>query len=276
LQLIQGEKMSSLGNLVAGVAHEINNPVGFIAGNISEATTAVADLIGHLKLYREEVLNPSSNIEQDAEDIDLEYLIEDLPKMLSSMKVGCDRIGNISTSLRTFSRADTSQKVSADIHEGIDSTLMILQHRLKANSERPLIQVVKEYGNIPKVKCYLGQLNQVFMNILANAIDCFEEANKGRSFAEIEFAPNMLTIKTEIDAENQTVVIKIRDNGKGISEEVVSHIFDHLFTTKGVGKGTGLGLSISRQIVVETHGGKLSCESVVGEGTEFTIALPLN
>jgi predicted ATPase/signal transduction histidine kinase/tRNA A-37 threonylcarbamoyl transferase component Bud32 len=276
LQLIQGEKMSSLGNLVAGVAHEINNPVGFIAGNISEATTAVADLIGHLKLYREEVLNPSSNIEQDAEDIDLEYLIEDLPKMLSSMKVGCDRIGNISTSLRTFSRADTSQKVSADIHEGIDSTLMILQHRLKANSEHPVIQVVKEYGNIPKVKCYLGQLNQVFMNILANAIDCFEEANKGRSFAEIELAPNMITIKTEIDAENQIVVIKIRDNGKGISQEVISRIFENLFTTKGVGKGTGLGLSISRQIVVETHGGNLSCDSVVGEGTEFTIALPLN
>ncbi|MEG3975010.1 ATP-binding protein, partial [Microcoleus sp. herbarium8] len=276
LQLIQGEKMSSLGNLVAGVAHEINNPVGFISGNITEATAAVGDLINHLKLYREEVINPSSQIEQDAEDIDLEYLIEDLPKMLGSMKVGCDRIRNISTSLRTFSRADTSQKVSADIHEGIDSTLMILQHRLKANSDRPLIQVVKEYGNIPKVKCYLGQLNQVFMNILANAIDCFEESNKGRSFAEIEVAPNIINIKTEIDAENQTVAIKIRDNGKGISQEVVSRIFDHLFTTKGVGKGTGLGLSISRQIVEETHGGCLSCDSLVGKGTEFTIALPLS
>ena len=276
LQLIQGEKMSSLGNLVAGVAHEINNPVGFIAGNISEATAAVGDLISHLQLYQEEVINPSSKIAQDAEDIDLEYLIEDLPKMLGSMKVGCDRIRNISTSLRTFSRADTSQKVSADIHEGIDSTLMILQHRLKANSDRPLIQVVKEYGNIPKVKCYLGQLNQVFMNLLANAIDCFEEANKGRSFAEIELAPNIITIKTEIDDENQTVAIEIRDNGNGISQEVVSRIFDNLFTTKGVGKGTGLGLSISRQIVEETHGGKLSCDSVVGEGTEFAIALPLD
>ncbi|MBE9186887.1 AAA family ATPase [Microcoleus sp. LEGE 07076] len=276
LQLIQGEKMSSLGNLVAGVAHEINNPVGFISGNISEATVAVDDLISHLKLYQEEVTNPSSQIEQDAEDIDLEYLIEDLPKMLGSMKVGCDRIRNISTSLRTFSRGDTSQKVSADIHEGIDSTLMILQHRLKANSEHPLIQVVKEYGNLPKVKCYLGQLNQVFMNILANAIDCFEEANKGRSFDEIELAPNIITIKTEIDDEHQIVVIKIGDNGRGISEGVVAHIFDHLFTTKGVGKGTGLGLSISRQIVEETHGGKLSCDSVLGKGTEFAIALPLN
>ncbi len=276
LQLIQGEKMSSLGNLVAGVAHEINNPVGFISGNITEATRAVGDLISHLELYREEVINPSSKIVQDAEDIDLEYLIEDLPKMLGSMKVGCDRIRNISTSLRTFSRGDTSQKVSADIHEGIDSTLMILQHRLKANSDRPLIQVVKEYGNIPKVKCYLGQLNQVFMNVFANAIDCFEESNKGRSFVEIEVAPNLIMIETEIDDENQTVVIKIRDNGMGISQEVISRIFDNLFTTKGVGKGTGLGLSISRQIVEETHGGKLSCDSVVGEGTVFTIALPVS
>ncbi|NQE34592.1 trifunctional serine/threonine-protein kinase/ATP-binding protein/sensor histidine kinase [Microcoleus asticus] len=276
LQLIQGEKMSALGNLVAGVAHEINNPVGFISGNITEANAAVGDLISHLKLYQEEVINPSSKIAQDAEDIDLEYLIEDLPKMLGSMKVGCDRIRNISTSLRTFSRADTTRKVSADIHEGIDSTLMILQHRLKANQDRPLIQVVKEYGNIPKVKCYLGQLNQVFMNILANAIDCFEEANKVRSFAEIGLAPNIITIKTEMDDDNQTVVIKIRDNGRGIPKEILAHIFDHLFTTKGVGKGTGLGLSISRQIVVETHGGCLSCDSVVGEGTEFTIALPLS
>ena len=276
LQLIQGEKMSSLGNLVAGVAHEINNPVGFISGNITEATRAVGDLISHLQLYREEVINPSSKIAQDAEDIDLEYLIEDLPKMLGSMKVGCDRIRNISTSLRTFSRADTSQKVSADIHEGIDSTLMILQHRLKANPDSPAILVVKEYGNIPKIKCYLGQLNQVFMNVLANAIDCFEESNKGRSFAQIELAPNIITIKTEIDDESQSVVVRIRDNGTGISQEVISRIFDNLFTTKEVGKGTGLGLSISRQIVVETHGGCLSCDSVVGEGTEFTIALPLD
>jgi predicted ATPase/signal transduction histidine kinase/tRNA A-37 threonylcarbamoyl transferase component Bud32 len=275
LQLIQGEKMSSLGNLVAGVAHEINNPVGFIAGNITEATRAVADLIDHLKLYQEEVIDPSSKIAEDAEDIDLEFLMADLPKMLGSMKVGCDRIRNISTSLRTFSRADTSQKVSADIHEGIDSTLMILQHRLKANPDRPAIQLVKEYGNIPKIKCYLGQLNQVFMNILANGIDCFEESNKCRSFGEIELSPNVMTIKTEMD-DNQSVVIKIRDNGVGIPEEVRVRIFDNLFTTKAVGKGTGLGLSISRQIVVETHGGCLSCESVLGEGTEFAIALPLD
>jgi predicted ATPase/signal transduction histidine kinase/tRNA A-37 threonylcarbamoyl transferase component Bud32 len=276
LQLIQGEKMSSLGNLVAGVAHEINNPVGFISGNITEATAAVGDLISHLRLYQEEVLDPSSKIAQDAENIDLEYLIEDLPKMLGSMKVGCDRIRNISTSLRTFSRGDTSHKVSADIHEGIDSTLMILQHRLKANSERPLIQVVKEYGSIPKVKCYLGQLNQVFMNLLANAIDCFDEFNQGRSYASVEAVPNTIAIITHVSPDNKSVVIRIKDNGGGMSPDVRAKIFDHLFTTKGVGKGTGLGLSISRQIVEETHGGKLTCESVLGAGTEFAIEVPID
>jgi predicted ATPase/signal transduction histidine kinase/tRNA A-37 threonylcarbamoyl transferase component Bud32 len=276
LQLIQGEKMSSLGNLVAGVAHEINNPVGFISGNIAEATAAVGDLISHLQLYQEEVLTPSSKIAQDAEDIDLEYLIEDLPKMLGSMKVGCDRIRNISTSLRTFSRGDTSQKVSADIHEGIDSTLMILQHRLKANPDRPLIQVVKEYGNIPKVKCYLGQLNQVFMNLLANAIDCFDEFNQGRTYAEIDALPNTIAIITHVSPDNKSVVIRIKDNGGGMSPQVQAKIFDHLFTTKGVGKGTGLGLSISRQIVEETHGGKLICESVLDAGTEFAIEVPID
>ncbi|MCC3448322.1 MAG: AAA family ATPase [Microcoleus sp. PH2017_29_MFU_D_A] len=276
LQLIQGEKMSSLGNLVAGVAHEINNPVGFISGNITEATAAVGDLISHLRLYQEEVLDPSSKIAQDAEDIDLEYLIEDLPKMLGSMKVGCDRIRNISTSLRTFSRGDTRQKVSADIHEGIDSTLMILQHRLKANPGRPLIQVVKEYGNIPKVKCYLGQLNQVFMNLLANAIDCFDEFNRGRSYASVEAVPNTIAIITHVSPDNNSVVIRIKDNGGGMSPDVRAKIFDHLFTTKGVGKGTGLGLSISRQIVEETHGGKLTCESVLGAGTEFAIEVPID
>jgi signal transduction histidine kinase/tetratricopeptide (TPR) repeat protein len=276
LQLIQSEKMSALGNLIAGVAHEINNPLGFISGNVDAAAEASLDLIDYLHLYQEKFPNPGDELEEKASDIDLEYLMEDLPKMLVSMKSGTERIRNISTSLRTFSRADTVNKVSANIHEGIDSTLLILQYRLKAKETRPAIQIIKEYGYIPPVKCYFGQLNQVFMNLLANAIDCFEESNKGRSFAEIEVAPNLITIKTEIDDENQTVVIKIRDNGKGIPQEVVSRIFDHLFTTKGVGKGTGLGLSISRQIVEETHGGRLSCDSVVGEGTEFAIALPLN
>jgi signal transduction histidine kinase len=275
LQLIQSEKMSALGNLVAGVAHEINNPVGFISGNIDEAIAAVKDLTEYLELYHEKFPNPGEEIAEKAEEIELEYLLEDLPKMLSSMKVGCDRIRNISTSLRTFSRADSSSKVAVNLHEGIDSTLMILRHRLKANENRPEIQAIKVYGNIPPVKCYPGQLNQVFMNILANAIDALEESNSQRSYAEIQANPNQITIKTEVTADNQQVAIKIQDNGLGMSEEVKARIFDHLFTTKSLGKGTGLGLSISRQIVQETHGGSLTCESVLGQGTEFTIWLPI-
>ena len=276
LQLIQSEKMSALGNLIAGVAHEINNPLGFIAGNVDAAAEASLDLIDYLQLYQEKFPNPGDELEDKASEIDLEYLMEDLPKMLLSMKSGTERIRNISTSLRTFSRADSATKVSANIHEGIDSTLLILQYRLKAKDSRPAIKIIKEYGYIPPVKCYFGQLNQVFMNLLANAIDCFEESNQSRTYAEIEALPNTIAIITHVSEDNQSVVIKIKDNAQGMSPEVKSKIFDHLFTTKGVGKGTGLGLSISRQIVEETHGGKLICESVVGEGTEFAIALPLN
>ncbi|MCZ0900944.1 hypothetical protein ON021_13665, partial [Microcoleus sp. HI-ES] len=173
------EKMSALGNLVAGVAHEINNPVGFIAGNINEAHAGVQDLIDYLRLYQEKFPPSEAELINKAEQIDLDYLVEDLPKMLSSMKIGCERIKNISTSLRTFSRADTAHKVEANIHEGLNSTLMILRHRLKANNKHPEIKIIKEYGKIPKVKCYLGQLNQVFMNLLANAIDALEESNQG-------------------------------------------------------------------------------------------------
>ncbi|MEG4248160.1 AAA family ATPase [Microcoleus sp. Pol10D4] len=271
MQMIQSEKMSALGNLVAGVAHEINNPVGFIAGNINEAHAGVQDLIDYLRLYQEKFPQSEAELIKKAEAIDLDYLVEDLPKMLSSMKIGCERIKNISTSLRTFSRADTAHKVEANIHEGLNSTLMILRHRLKANDKHPEIQIIKEYGKIPKVKCYLGQLNQVFMNLLANAIDALEESNQGRSFAEIQAHPNHITIRTQVESEK--VKISIADNGKGMSDEVKNRIFDHLFTTKDVGKGTGLGLAIARQIVEEKHGGKLSCFSTTGEGTEFVIEI---
>ncbi|MEG4967958.1 AAA family ATPase [Microcoleus sp. B6-A1] len=271
MHMIQSEKMSALGNLVAGVAHEINNPVGFIAGNINEAHAGLQDLIDYLHLYQEKFPEPGAELIEKAEEIDLDYLVEDLPKMLSSMKIGCERIKNISTSLRTFSRADTVDKVEANIHEGLNSTLMILRHRLKANDKHPEIKIIKEYGNIPKVKCYLGQLNQVFMNLLANAIDALEESNQGRSFAEIQAHPNHITIRTKVESEK--VKISIADNGKGMSEEVKNRIFDHLFTTKDVGKGTGLGLAIARQIVEEKHGGKLSCFSTPGEGTEFVIEI---
>jgi two-component system, NtrC family, sensor kinase len=275
LQLIQSEKMATLGQLVAGIAHEVNNPINFIAGNLDQSIAAVTALIHHLRMYQENFPQPGSQIEQDAEEIELEYLLEDLPKMLSSMKVGTERIRNLSTFLRTFSRADTGSKVLANIHEGLDSTLMILQHRLKANHERPAIQVIKDYGELPLLKCFLGQVNQVFMNLLANAIDVLEESNQGREFAEIQANPNIIRIKTQVSEDNQSVVIWIKDNGKGMSESVQRQIFDPLFTTKSIGKGTGLGLSISRQIVEEMHRGSLACTSILGQGSEFVIALPI-
>ncbi|MEG3988363.1 AAA family ATPase [Microcoleus sp. S28C3] len=275
LQLVQSEKMSALGNLVAGVAHEINNPVGFISGNIHEAIAAVKDLTEYLQLYQEKFPSPGEEIEEKAEDIDIEYLLEDLPKMLNSMQIGCDRIQGISTSLRTFSRADKDYKVPFNIHDGINSTILILKHRLKSNEQRPAIEVVKEYGNLPSVDCFPGQLNQVFMNILANAIDALEESNRERSLEKIKAPAHCITIRTETQS-SEWVTIRISDNGPGISDEIQGHIFDHLFTTKGVGKGTGLGLAIARQIVVEKHGGTIEVNSVLGEGTEFTISLPTN
>ncbi|MEG4006748.1 AAA family ATPase [Microcoleus sp. Pol11C1] len=270
LQMVQSEKMASLGNLVAGVAHEINNPVGFIWGNLNETQQTVQDLVEHLNLYRDRA--SETELADHAEDIDLDYIIEDWPKMVDSMKLGCDRIKSISTSLRTFSRADKDYKAPFNIHEGIDSTLLILKYRLKANDERPAIEVVKDYGNIPAIECFPGQLNQVFMNILANAIDALDESNTGRSFAEIQANPNRITITTSL--EDNQVKITITDNGNGMSESVKEKIFDHLFTTKAVGKGTGLGLAIARLIVVEQHFGMLEVYSTLGRGTEFIISLP--
>ncbi len=273
LQLVQGEKMSALGNLVAGVAHEINNPIGFIAGNLEPAKDYVKDLFALIKLYQEKFPNPGSDIEDEIDAIDLNYLREDLPKLLDSMKLGVNRIRSISTSLRTFSRADKDYKVPFDIHEGIDSTILILRHRLKANENRPAIEIVKNYGKLPLVECFAGQLNQVFMNLLANAIDALEQYNTEHSLETILDNPNCITIQTRLAESGQHILIKISDNGVGMSPEVKQRVFDHLFTTKPVGKGTGLGLAIARQIVVERHGGSLSCTSELGHGTEFVIKL---
>jgi adenylate cyclase len=275
IQLIQSEKMSALGQLVAGVAHEVNNPVGFVSGNLDCIKDYLQDLTNHLELYQEKFPDPGDEIAEDAETIDLEYLLEDLPKLVTSMQTGIARIKDISTSLRTFSRGDTKDKVACNIHEGIDSTLLILKHRLKASDRRPEIKIIKQYGQLPPVNCYPGQLNQVIMNLIANAIDALDEFSQGRSFTEIEAIPNTITVSTEVLSSKTSVAIRIKDNGSGIPEEVKPKIFDHLFTTKPVGKGTGLGLSISRQIVEETHGGKLRCVSAPGEGAEFRIEIPL-
>ncbi|BAY10149.1 trifunctional serine/threonine-protein kinase/ATP-binding protein/sensor histidine kinase [Calothrix sp. NIES-2098] len=272
LQMVQSEKMSALGNLVAGIAHEMNNPLGFIAASLKQTKPTLADLTEHLKLYQQALPNPGDEILDHAEDIDLDYSLEDLPKMLDAMVMAADRLKNISTSLRTFSRADKDHKVPFNINEGIDSTILILKHRLKANEKRPEITVLTEYDKLQPIECFPGQLNQVFMNILANAIDALDESSIGRSFEDMKLNPHKIIVKTSVDECN--LKISIADNGNGISEEVKARIFDHLFTTKGVGKGTGLGLAIARQIVEEIHGGKIAVNSVLGEGTEFIIHIP--
>jgi PAS domain S-box-containing protein len=272
--LVQSEKMSSLGQLVAGVAHEINNPVNFIYANLDHASEYIEDLIGLVELYQQQYPNPSPDIQSEIETIELDFLIEDLPKLLDSMKVGAERICEIVRSLRNFSRLSEAEIKPVDIHEGLDSTLMILQSRLKAQGKHPEIQVIKEYGNLPKVECYAGQLNQVFMNVLSNAIDAIDEQNQMRSFEEIKANPSKITVRTELFNEHQ-VAIRIADNGPGMTEQVKQRLFDPFFTTKPVGSGTGLGLSISYQIVVEKHSGQIHCFSELGQGTEFVIQIPL-
>ncbi|OCR00333.1 hybrid sensor histidine kinase/response regulator [Oscillatoriales cyanobacterium USR001] len=273
IQVIQREKMSALGNLVAGVAHEINNPVGFLSGNIQPALDYINDLFRLLDLFQQESANFSTAIQEEIEAIDLEYIREDLPKLLNSMQEGVNRIKDISISLRTFSRADSDRPIACNIHDGIDSTIMILKHRLKANENHPEIEVIKDYGNLPQIECYAGQLNQVFMNLLSNAIDALEDSNKGIKYEDIA---NKVTIKTELSSDHKQVIIRIKDNGIGMNKAVQEKIFENLFTTKEVGKGTGLGLAIARQIVVEKHRGNIYVNSMLGQGTEFMITLPIN
>ncbi|MEG3848409.1 PAS domain S-box protein [Microcoleus sp. herbarium19] len=273
-QLVQSEKMSSLGQLVAGVAHEINNPVNFIYGNLTHANEYTKDLLHLIELYQNHYPEPVPEIQEEVEAIELDFLMEDLPKLLSSMKVGADRIQQIVASLRTFSRMDEAEMKEVNIHDGIDSTLMILQHRLKAKHNHPEIPVIKEYGNLPLVECYAGQLNQVFMNVLSNALDALEERDMRRSAEEMRENPSMIRISTEMPKPDR-VLIRISDNGPGIPETVGTRLFDPFFTTKPVGKGTGMGLSISYQIVTDRHKGSLKCTSSPGQGAELAIEIPL-
>jgi signal transduction histidine kinase len=276
LQLVQSEKMSTLGQLVASVAHEINNPVGFITGNLSHLADYTSKLINHLQMYRQFYPKADEEIDKNAQQIYLDDLVKETPEIISSMEVGIDRIFNISISLKNFSRSDTSSKVEFDIHEGINSTLMILKHRLKANKKHPSIEIIKKYGDLPLVSCYPGQINQVFMNIISNAIDALEESVADGKTNQKSDRNLSIMITTMVERDNNCVKIFIQDNGLGMDIETKEKIFEQFFTTKVVGKGTGLGLSISRQIVEEKHQGKIYCISSLGEGTEFVVEIPTN
>jgi signal transduction histidine kinase len=270
LQVVQSDKMSTLGNLIAGVAHEINNPISFLNGSIEHANQYVRGILQHLQLYQQAYPQPGETIQNHAESIELEFVIADVGKILQSMATATDRITQLSESLRTFARADNTF-MPADLQAGLASTLLLLKYRLMANEYRAEIKVQQDYAALPLVPCALGQLNQVFMNILANAIDAIDE-NSQQQPKNAE-RPWQITIRTWVEAN--WVKIAIADNGPGMPAAVQAQIFDHLFTTKPVGKGTGLGLAIARQIVETAHHGQLSVESILGEGTEFIIALPL-
>ena len=271
-QLIQTEKMSGLGQMIAGIAHEINNPVSFIHGNLRYATAYTKDLLELLQLYQQHYPTPVLEIQERREAIELDFLLGDLPKIISSMRVGTDRIYNIVLSLRNFSRLDEADMKAVNLHEGIESTLLILQHRLQEYAGNARIELIKDYGNLPLVQCYASQMNQVFMNILDNAIDALTNDNRQNQ-------TNRILIRTELvscqPCAANRVLIRIEDNGTGMPEDIRKRVFDPFFTTKPVGKGTGLGLSISYQIVVEKHGGSLQCVSKGGEGTTFSIEIPV-
>jgi two-component system, NtrC family, sensor kinase len=271
LQLVQSEKMSALGQLVAGVAHEINNPVGFIQGNLVHAKQYLAELLEHLERYQSG--ETPEAIANHAKAIDLDYLLTDLPSLLSSMSEGAERIREISLSLRVFSRADTIHPVEYEVSQNLDSTLLILKHRLKSEGDRPTIVVERNYAALPALIGYPGQLNQVFMNLLANAIDALDECFNQLGTDHFKETPPTIRIQTrQLDDQ---VEIQIQDNGMGISDQAKQRIFDYLFTTKAVGKGTGIGLAIARQIIVEKHGGRLWVDSHVGQGATFVIVLPM-
>ncbi|MBE9145935.1 PAS domain-containing sensor histidine kinase [Planktothrix mougeotii] len=274
INLIQAEKMSSLGQMVAGVAHEINNPVSFIYGNVEHCREYVSDLLSLIQLYQKYYPTSHPEIQTAIEEIDLDFMIQDLPQLLNSMQVGAERIGDIVKSLRTFSRLDEAEMKAVNLHDNIDSTIRILEHRLKPQPHHPPIQIIREYGNLPLVECYAGQLNQVFMNLLVNAIDAIEEKQQDLTVEEKQKSPDKIYVKTQVEKDQVNIVI--RDTGLGIKETVLSRVFDPFYTTKAIGKGTGMGLAISYQIVVEKHCGQLYCHSKWGLGTQFVIKIPIS
>ncbi|VXD22206.1 Two-component hybrid sensor and regulator [Planktothrix serta PCC 8927] len=278
LQLIQTEKMSSLGQLVGGVAHEINNPINFIYGNIFYAQQYVRDLIQTIKLYEQYLPENIPEIQQWSEETDLNFLKDDLPQLLSSMEVGANRIRDLVRSLRVFSRLDEAQLKEINLKEGIESTLMLLSHRLKSTSHRPEIEIIQEYDQFPLIECYASEINQVFIHVLNNAIDAIDSKAmmlENQSKNQEVFIPQ-IRVQIESATDQKGLKISINDNGIGMSPEVLRRSFDQFFTTKPVGQGTGLGLAIAYAIIVDKHGGTLSCSSEVGQGSEFNIILPLS
>jgi signal transduction histidine kinase len=274
-QLVQSEKMSTLGNLIAGIAHEINNPISCITGNLPLAKSYYKDLLSVIRCYQNHYPQPVAEITNILKDVDLGFLQGDLPKLIDSMQASIRRIEEISTSLRIYSRGDQDVKVHYDIHDGLNSTLLILKHRLKGNPGHVAIEVITDYGNLPPIECYAGQVSQVFMNLLANAIDAINAIDATDVIEARTHSERRITITTQLTTDRQSVMIQIKDTGIGMSPEVQAKIFDRLYTTKEVGKGTGLGLAIARQVIVEMHHGELKCISSPGNGTEFTIQIPL-
>ncbi|MBD2493994.1 response regulator [Nostoc sp. FACHB-280] len=274
LKLAQEEKMSALGQLVAGIAHEINNPVNFICGNLIHAERYIDDLLKLLALYEKNLNSSTPEIKNFSKKIEIDFLKQDLPQLLSSMKKGSERIEQIVRSLRLFSRLDDTEYQPFDLHEGIDSTLVILSSRIKATAARPAIEVVKEFGDLPLVECYAGKINQVLMNLLANAIDAIDEAIEKQDSNTSEQTPT-IWINTKVTSDQKSVLIEIVDNGVGMSVDVQQRMFEQFFTTKPLGKGTGLGLAIAREIIVEKHGGSLEVDASPGEGAKFAITIPI-